>query len=93
MVKAKLYDLNNKKDVYLMMMNHRNQIQDVNGMASDSPYKRLQEARDQIILEHLEREDAAAAARKRAEEDAALEEEAADNYTISFTYNVKGGSK
>ena len=93
MVKAKLYDLNNKKDVYLMMMNHRNQIQDVNGMASDSPYKRLQEARDQIILEHLEREEAAAAARKRAEEDAALEEEAADNYTIRFTYNVKGGSK
>lgn len=62
-------------------------------MASDSPYKRLQEARDRIILEHLEREEAAAAARKRAEEDAALEEEAADNYTISFSYNVKGGSK
>ena len=93
MVKAKNYDLNNKKEVYQMMMDHRDQFQKVNGMASDSPYKRLQEARDQIILEHLEREEAAAAARKRAEEDAALEEEAADNYTISFSYKVKGGSK
>lgn len=62
-------------------------------MASDSPYKRLQEARDKIILEYYERKEAAAAARKRAKEDADLEKEAADNYTISFTYNVKGGSK
>ena len=62
-------------------------------MASDSPYKRLQEARDKIILEYYERKEAAAAARQRAKEDADLEKEAADNYTISFTYNVKGGSK
>lgn len=62
-------------------------------MASDSPYKRLQEARDKIILEYYERKEAAAVARKRAKEDADLEKEAADNYKISFTYNVKGGSK
>lgn len=93
MLNPKLYDLNNPKEVMMMMIDHRNQLQDVNGMASDSPYKRLQEARDKIILEYYERKEAAAAARKRAKEDADLEKEAADNYKISFTYNVKGGSK
>ena len=93
MLNPKLYDLNNPKEVMMMMIDHRNQLQDVNGMASDSPYKRLQEAGDQILLDHYDKQDQAAAARQRAQEDADLEEEAAENYTISFSYNVKGGSK
>ena len=62
-------------------------------MPEDSPYKAIQAAKDKILLDHFQREDEAAAARKRAEEDAALEEAAAENYTISFSYKVKGGSK
>jgi hypothetical protein len=76
-----------------MMIDHRDQIQKANGMASDSPYKKLQAAHDQILLDYYDRQDKAAAARQRAQEDADLEEEAAENYTISFSYNVKGGSK
>ena len=76
-----------------MMIDHRDQIQKVNEMPQDSPYKRLQAARDQILLDYYDRQDKAAAARQRAQEDADLEEEAAENYTISFSYNLKGGSK
>lgn len=76
-----------------MMIDHRDQIQKANEMPQDSPYKRLQEARDQILLDYYDRQDKAAAARQRAQEDADLEEEASENYTISFSYNVKGGSK
>jgi hypothetical protein len=76
-----------------MMIDHRDQIQKANEMPQDSPYKRLQAAHDQILLDYYDRQDKAAAARQRAQEDADLEEEAAENYTISFSYSVKGGSK
>lgn len=62
-------------------------------MPEDSPWKGIQAARDQILLDYYDRQDKAAAARQRAQEDEDLEEEAAENYTISFSYNVKGGSK
>lgn len=62
-------------------------------MDADSPYARLQEAKDKMLLDYYDRLDKEAAARQRAKEDAELEEEAAENYTISFSYNVKGGSK
>lgn len=93
MNKMKQYDMNTGRGRYEMMMDHRDQIQKANGMAPESPYKRLQEAGDQILLDHYDKQDQAAAARQRAQEDADLEEEAAENYTISFSYNVKGGSK
>ncbi len=62
-------------------------------MEADSPYARLQATKDKMILEYYDRQEKAAAAKQRAKEDAELEEEAAENYTISFSYNVKGGSK
>lgn len=62
-------------------------------MEADSPYARLQAVKDKMILDYYDRLDKAAAAKQRAKEDAELEEEAAENYTISFSYNVKGGSK
>ena len=62
-------------------------------MEPDSPYARLQATKDKMILDYYDRLDKAAAAKQRAKEDAELEEEAAENYTISFSYNVKGGSK
>lgn len=62
-------------------------------MDPDSPYKRLQAARDQILLDYYDRQDRAAAAKKRAQEDAELEAEARENYEIRFTSDLKGGSK
>ena len=62
-------------------------------MEADSPYARLQATKDKMILDYYDRLDKATAAKQRAKEDAELEEEAAENYTISFSYNVKGGSK
>lgn len=62
-------------------------------MTDDSPYARLQEAKDRMLLDYYDKLDKEAAARQRAKEDADLEEEAAENYTISFSYNLKGGSK
>lgn len=93
MNKQKQFDTSSARGRYEMMMDHRDQIQKANGMAPDSPYKRLQEAGDQILLDHYDKQDQAAAARQRAQEDADLEEEAAENYTISFSYSMKGGSK
>ena len=49
-------------------------------MPEDSPYRRLQAARDEIMLAYYERLEAASAAKKRAEEDAALEAEAREDY-------------
>lgn len=46
-----------------------------------------------MLLDYYDKLDKEAAARQRAKEDADLEEEAAENYTISFSYNLKGGSK
>ena len=90
---GKIYDLNTQRGIYELMMDHRNKFQKANGMEPDSPYARLQATKDKMILDYYDRLDKAAAAKQRAKEDAELEEEAAENYTISFSYNVKGGSK
>lgn len=90
---GKIYDLNTQRGIYEMMIDHRKNFQKANGMDADSPYARLQEAKDKMLLDYYDRLDKEAAARQRAKEDAELEEEAAENYTISFSYNVKGGSK
>lgn len=93
MIGNKVIDTSTARGIYEMQMQHRDQIQKANGMDPDSPYKRLQAARDQILLDYYDRQDRAAAAKKRAQEDAELEEEAASNYTISFVYNERGGSR
>ena len=93
MKNQKQFDTSSARGRYEMMMDHRDQIQKANGMDADSPYARLQEAKDTMLLDYYDRLDKEAAARQRAKEDAELEEEAAENYTISFSYNVKGGSK
>ena len=90
---GKIYDLNTQRGIYEMMIDRRKSFQKANGMTDDSPYARLQEAKDRILLDYYDKLDKEAAARQRAKEDADLEEEAAENYTISFSYNLKGGSK
>ncbi len=65
----------------------------MNGEPEDSPNRRLQEARDKMMLAYFDRLEAASAAKKRAEEDAALEAEAREDYEIRFTSDLKGGSK
>ena len=65
----------------------------VNGEPEDSPNRRLQAARDKIMLAYYDRLEAASAAKKRAEEDAALEAEAREDYQISFKTDLKGGSR
>lgn len=93
MFSRKIYDLNSQKDVYLMMRQHQEDLWKVNGEPEDSPNRRLQEARDKIMLAYFDRLEAASAAKKRAEEDAALEAEAREDYEIRFTSDLKGGSK
>ena len=93
MFSKKIYDLNTPKGRYLMMRQHQEDIWRVNGEPEDSPNRRLQAARDEIMLAYYDRLEAASAARIRAEEDAALEAEAREDYEIRFTSDLKGGSK
>ena len=93
MLSKKIYDLNSQKEIYLMMKQHQEDLWKANNVPEDSPYRRLQAARDEIMLAYYERLEAASAAKKRAEEDAALEAEARENYEIRFTSDLKGGSK
>ena len=93
MFSRKTYNLNSPKEKYLMMRQHQEDIWKANGEPEDSPYRRLEAARDEIMLAYYERQEAAAAARIRALEDAALEEEAREDYEIRFKSDLKGGSK
>lgn len=93
MFSRKTYNLNSPKERYLMMRQHQEDLWNANGEPEDSPYRRLQAARDDIMLAYYERQEAAAAARIRAQEDAALEAEAREDYQISFKTDLKGGSR
>ena len=93
MFSRKTYNLNSPKEKYLMMRQHQEDIWKANGEPEDSPNRRLQAARDEIMLAYYDRLEAASAARIRAEEDAALEEEAREDYEIRFKSDLKGGSK
>ena len=93
MLSKKIYDLNSQKEIYLMMKQHQEDLWKANNVPEDSPYRRIQAARDEIMLAYYERLEAASAAKKRAEEDAALEAEAREDYQISFKTDLKGGSR
>lgn len=54
---------------------------------------KIQEARDKILDRYLDQKEAAARAKQEAQEEKEREEDAIDNYTISFSYNVRGLSK
>ena len=93
MFSKKTYDLNSPKGRYLMMRQHQEDLWRINGEPEDSPERRLQAARDEIMLSYYDRLEAASAAQKRALEDAALEAEAREDYEIRFKSDLKGGSK
>ena len=93
MFSKKTYDLNSPKGRYLMMRQHQEDLWRINGEPEDSPYRRLQAARDEIMMAYYDRLEAASAAQKRAQEDAALEAEAREDYEIRFKSDLKGGSK
>lgn len=54
---------------------------------------KIQAAKDKILDRYLDRKEAAARAKQEAQEEKEREEDAIDNYTISFSYNVRGLSK
>ena len=89
MFSKKIYDLNTPKGRYQMMRQHQEDLWRINGEPEDSPYRRLQAARDEIMLAYYDRLEAASAAQKRAQEDAALEAEAREDYEIRFTSDFK----
>ena len=80
MFSRKIYDLNSPKEMYMRMREHQEDIWKANEEPEDSPNRRLQAARDKIMLAYYDRLEAASAAKKRAEEDAALEAEAREDY-------------
>ena len=54
---------------------------------------KLEEAKDRIRERYYQKLRDERAAKAQAQREAELEEDAAENYTISFKYNVKGVSK
>lgn len=81
-------------DILEYMEQHQKQIWKANGVdPENSPYARMNAAKNKILREHYQKERDQKAAAAQAKREAELEEEAADNYTISFNYKVKGGSK
>ena len=59
----------------------------------DPAILKLEEAKDRIRERYYQKLRDERAAKAQAKREAELEEDAAENYTISFKYNVKGVSK
>ena len=81
-------------DIFEYMEEHQRQVWKANGVdPENSPYARLNAARNKILREYYQKEREQKEAAAWAKREAELEEEALTNYVISFKSNVKGGSK
>ena len=93
MMDVKLFDTSTERGRYELLRHCRDRFQAANHLDPDSPYMKIQAAKDKILDRYLDRKEAAARAKHEAQEEKEREEDAIDNYTISFSYNVRGLSK
>lgn len=82
-------------DIFQYMKHHIQELRKSAGEdhQPDPAVLKLEAARDQIQEEYYQKLRNDRIAKAQAKREAEIEKEAADNYTISFKYNVKGVSK
>lgn len=93
MFDVKLFDTSTERGRMELLRHCRDRLQTSADLDPESPYLKLQKARDAIVDQYLERREAAAQAQKKAQEEKEQEEDAFNNCKITFSYNVRGLSK
>ena len=86
MLLGKLYDLNTPKGIHEYFMSRSSMLQLNTGKSQPSPAQILQETHNKMIYDYLEKQEANEQEKIRSQE----LEEAQENYTLSFEFNVKG---
>lgn len=94
-INTKPLDQWDELDVFQYMKSHIQELRKSLGEDNqpDPAYLKMEEARDQIQESYYQKLRDDRATKAQAKREAELEANAADNYTISFKYNVKGVSK